>query len=73
MSREKNYIFNPLGSTFKEGGVTLAVVEMKTSATCHGCWFASLEGRIRSCNIHGHMCTPYLRKDGRNVMFQRVK
>ena len=32
--------FNPIGTTFQEGNVTLKVVEIKDPKTCKGCWYA---------------------------------
>ncbi len=73
--------FNPIGSTFKEGEHTLQVRESKDDGrTCTGCWYAGWKGtrnnKIRnyplSCCVHGHVCTPALRKDRKQVVFSKV-
>ena len=74
--------FNPIGSTFKEGVHTLEVQESKDDGrTCTGCWYVSWTGtRLQkkrnypySCITHGHVCTPALRKDRKQVVFKKIK
>ena len=66
--------YNPLGSTFKEGETTLKVelAKYKGQKSCRGCWYNRKKYR-GSCYIHGHVCTPYIRKDNNNVIFTEVK
>lgn len=74
--------FNPIGTTFKEGDVVLKVVESKDNGkTCTGCWYNSRTGPknnqkhvyTHSCYVHGHICTPALRKDKKQVVFTIVQ
>lgn len=72
------YKYNPIGSTFKEGDVTLLVVESKDGgSTCKGCFYSSYIDRTKrayngSCFTHGHACTTHLRKDRKQVIFKKV-
>ena len=71
------YKYNPIGSTFKEGDVTLLVVESKDNgSTCRGCFYNTRSGTKRaysgSCFTHGHACTTHLRKDRKQVIFKKV-
>lgn len=71
--RPETYQYNRLGSTFMEGGIMLKVVEQSEyDYTCHGCYYARESVRA-NCSKHGHMCTPYLRKDKKNVIFKFIK
>ena len=74
--------YNPLFSTFKEGEVILQVRESKDDGrTCTGCWYAGFKGpsnnKVRnypySCCTHGHICTPAIRKDKKQVVFTKIK
>ena len=74
--------FNPIGSTFKEGNVTLKVkVSKDEGRTCTGCWYAGFKGPTSnkkrnypySCFTHGHVCTPVYRKDRKQVVFTQVQ
>ena len=74
------YKYNPINSIFKEGQVTLKVVESKDNGrTCHGCWYngrSIVNGKRNygaSCYLHKHLCTPMLRKDKKQVIFVEVK
>ena len=73
------YIDNPIGSTFKEGDVTLKVVETKNYHNCQGCWYAGrkkgtdIRNYNGSCYQHRHACTPSNRKDKLQVVFEKVK
>ena len=72
--------YNPLGSVFKEGEHILQVRESKDDGrTCNGCWYASVvhgKKNVRnyksSCYVHGHVCTPALRKDRKQVVFTKI-
>ena len=74
---KRKIIFNPIGSTFKEGDITLKVVETLDYRTCTGCWYASKTNNIKnynnSCYMHNHACTSAVRKDGKQVVFGLVK
>jgi len=71
-------IFNPVGSTFEEGGVLLKVVEISDCRTCEGCWYAhkdkdtGLKNYNGSCYLHRHACTSGNRRDGKQVVFTEV-
>lgn len=73
--------FNPIGSTFLEGNVTLKVVESKDKGrTCKGCWYIghkdgdpNKKNYPGSCYTHGHACTSNMRKDRKQVVFTKVK
>lgn len=66
--------FNPIGTTFEHGNVTLKVVEIKGQRTCKGCWYAgSTDGKKnynKSCCSHKHACTSGNRKDRKQVIFK---
>lgn len=64
-------IFNAIGSTFKEGDVTLVVVEKHDYRTCKGCFYASKRNYPGSCYTHRHACTSSSRKDGKQVVFAK--
>lgn len=70
--------FNPIGSTFKEGSNVLLVKESKDlGVTCKGCWYNGWKNsRQRNypygCCTHGHVCTPYYRKDKKHVIFEKI-
>ena len=69
--------FNPINSIFKEKAVTLIVKENKNfGTTCKGCWYNGWKNKKRnypySCYIHGHVCTPYYRKDKKHVIFEEI-
>ena len=72
-------IFNPIGSTFTEGSVTLKVVETKDYSTCKGCWYAGRQKGTDKhnwsggCYSHQHACTSNGRKDKKQVVFTEVK
>lgn len=71
-------IYNKIGSTFKEGDVTLRVQASKyNQPICDGCWYgAKSQGRRfynHSCRHHGHACTPANRKDKKHVIFIKVE
>ena len=61
--------FNPIGSTFKEGNVTLQVVEVK-EPKCRGCWYNNKKNYGSSCCTHQHACTSGGRKDKKQVIFK---
>ena len=69
--------FDPIGSTFKEGDVTLKVVQIKDWRTCKGCWYKKrVNGRrlfSGACYVHGHACTSGNRKDKKQVIFVEQK
>lgn len=71
--------YNPVGTTFKEGDLVLKVqVSEGNKPTCAGCYYGSLKkNRSRvypySCCVHGHVCTPYYRKDKKHVVFRKVQ
>ena len=67
---------DPIGSTFREGDVTLKVSRSKYGKPlCDGCWYGAKKDRKRlynhSCWVHGHACTPANRKDKKHVIFKR--
>ena len=69
--------YNPIGTTFMEGDVTLTPKESRDNGcTCDGCWYHSRTDHRRnyhaSCYIHGHACTPVNRKDRKQVIFVKV-
>lgn len=68
--------FNPIGTTFEQGDVTLKVVETKNPQTCKGCWYAGQTNGIRnysrSCVSHKHACTSGNRKDRKQVIFVKT-
>ena len=73
--------FNPINSIFKEGNITLIVKESEDfGVSCKGCWYNgwnSLTGKKKrnfpyGCYSHGHVCTPYYRKDKKYVIFEKV-
>lgn len=79
----QNYIFNPVGSVFAEGELTLRVVLSKDGGkTCSGCWYNSRHsegGKSRNirnyknaCYMHRHCCTASTRQDGKQVVFKLV-
>jgi len=73
--------YDSIGSTFREGKYTLEVRESEDDGrTCTGCWYASVvhgnhnrRNYNGSCYLHGHACTPINRKDGKQVVFTRIK
>ena len=74
--------YNPIGSTFVEGKLTLQVRESKDDGrTCTGCWYNSTTGPRNnkkrnypySCYTHGHLCTAAMRKDKKQVVFVKMK
>ena len=63
-----------IGETFDFGGVTLEVVEQKTSG-CEGCLFNNLK---IDCEFNMMLkdvgtCNPCFRADGKSVIFKKVK
>ena len=73
--------YNPIGASFKEGKVILVAKESKDNGkTCTGCWYTgwkNVEGKRKrnypyGCFTHGHVCTPYYRKDKKHVIFEKV-
>ena len=64
--------YNPIGSTFQEGDVTLQVTEIKNPRTCKGCWYANRKNYNRACYSHQHACTSGNRKDKKQVIFKLV-
>ena len=72
-------IFVPAGRTFRYDGVVLrAEPTPYNNAVCTGCWFSDWEREKRgqaktSCYIHGYCCTAHNRRDGRHVIFRKVK
>ena len=72
----RKIIYNPLGTTFKEGDVLLQVVETKDYRTCLGCYYAMHKNGKRiykkSCIYHNHACTAGVRKDGKQVVFTPI-
>jgi len=69
--------YNPIGTTFMEGDVTLTPKESRDGGrTCNGCWYNSYTKDRRtygsSCYVHGHACTPINRKDRKQVIFVKV-
>ena len=73
MREKKELKTDPIGSTFKEGDVTLRVVEIKDFRTCTGCYYANRKryGR-RACYLNGHACTAGNRSDKKQVVFEVV-
>lgn len=70
-------IYNKIGSTFKEGDVTLRVhASDYNQPLCDGCWYGAKSKGKRfynhSCCVHGHACTPANRKDKKHVVFVKV-
>ena len=75
-------IFNPIGSTFQYGSVTLRVVESHDNgASCHGCWYNGYhyDDRMKkkrnyteACMYHCHLCTAGNREDNKFVVFKKV-
>jgi hypothetical protein len=67
--------FNPLNSLFKEGETILKVKEAQETS-CKGCYYNEWKGKHRlypyGCCVHGHVCTPYYRKDKKFVIFVRI-
>lgn len=67
--------FNPIGSVFKEGEAALTVKESEDTS-CRGCFYNSWKGKRRTypygCHVHGHVCTPYYRKDKKFVIFTKL-
>ena len=68
---------NKIGTTFKEGNVTLTPIESRDNGcTCKGCWYNSWTDGFRNYNIacfmHGHACTHVDRKDKKQVIFVKV-
>ena len=63
---------NPIGSTFKEGDVTLQVQEIAILTTCKGCWYANKKNYQGSCFSHRHACTSAGRRDRKQVIFRKV-
>ena len=70
--------YNPIGTTFMEGDVLLLVQEsFGNTSTCSGCFYMSKDNKGRniyhgSCFTHGHVCTPYYRKDKKHVVFRKI-
>lgn len=77
-----NTIFNPIGSTFKEGSVTLIVVKSHDDgASCKGCWYNGYHydesmnkkrNYTEACTYHRHLCTAGMRADKKFVVFKKV-
>lgn len=71
--------YNPIGTTFKEGNVLLLVQESLGSlCTCTGCYYVAKDKNGHqiyrgSCCTHGHVCTPYYRKDKKHVVFRKIQ
>ena len=70
--------YNPVGSIFKEGDVTLKVQELPPNIfACDGCWYNKRHGNLcnynGACFKHGHACTSGNRKDHKQVIFVQVK
>ena len=71
--------FNPIGSTFTEGDVTLQVVEIKDYSTCKGRWYAGrkkgtdMHNWSAGCYSHQHACTAHNRKDRKQVVFTKIE
>lgn len=69
---------NPIGTIFREGEITLMVVEIKDPSTCEGCWYAHRDKKTGarsyngSCYSHGHACTAGNRSDKKQVVFKKV-
>ena len=70
--------YNPIGSLFKEGTNVLQVKESKDlGITCKGCWYNGWKNKRQrnypyGCCTHGHVCTPYYRKDRKHVIFEKI-
>ena len=63
-----------IGETFDFGGVTLEVMEQKTSG-CEGCLFNDLKF---DCGFNAILkdigpCNQCFRTDGKNILFKKVK
>ena len=65
-------IYNPIGSTFKEGNTTLKVVVISDYRTCTGCYYTNKAHYRGSCYTHRHACTSSSRKDKKQVIFVPV-
>lgn len=69
--------YNPIGTTFKEGDITLKVEAIKWGCACDGCWYGGRHDNKRNynagCHIHGHACTPINRRDRKQVIFVEVR
>lgn len=65
-------ICNKIGTIFKYKNVILKVVpQTRNKPICIGCYFSKIQ--YYSCYRHGHACTPALRFDNCNVIFECVK
>lgn len=74
----KKMKYNPIGAPFREGKVILVAKESKDKGmTCKNCWYNGWKNSkernyTASCYYHGHVCTPYYRKDRKYVIFEKV-
>lgn len=76
------YIYNEIGSTFKEGDIILVVKESEDDGrSCRGCYYSSwktVNGKKKrnypyGCCVHRHTCTSAIRKDRKQVIFSSYK
>ena len=67
--------YRPVGTVFVEEGVSLMVMEQNRLdySSCRGCYYNKESVNCRNCAAHGNVCTPFLRKDNKNVIFVSIR